>query len=269
MRFRDLIGLPDEEIDLGRAALLLATIETPDLDPDVWLERLDELSAEVRERAADVAGDYQRLGMLTGYLYGELGFQGNADDYYDPRNSFLNEVLERRLGIPISLAVLLIEVGRRAGVPLLGVGLPGHFLVRHARHVELVLNPFDRGRIVTRDECAELFQHVYGSDAQFDLRMLEPVGTRQILVRMHNNLRAIYLERRDLSKALRVIDRLARLEPEVALHRRDRGVLRLNALDPDGLDDLEHYLAEETEASDRDEIKALLERGRRKLAIVH
>ena len=269
MRFRDVTELPDERIDLGRAALLLATIETPDLDVDAWLARLDELAAGVRQRAAGEVGDYQRLGALTGYLYGELGFRGNAEDYYSPCNSFLNEVIERRLGIPISLAVLLIEVGRRAGVPLLGVGLPGHFLVRHARHVELVLDPFDGGRILTRGECAETFERVFGSQASFEQGMLRPVGPRQILIRMHNNLRALYLERRDLKKAARVIDRLVRLEPAEPQHRYDRGVLRLHADDPRGIEDLERYLAEETEAPDREETEALLERARRKLAAVH
>ncbi len=269
MRFRDVTELPDEEIDLGRAALLLATIETPDLDVDNWLERLDELGAAVRERASDATGDYQRLGVLTDYLYGELGFQGNAEDYYDPGNSFLHQVIERRQGIPISLAVLLIEVGARAGVPLFGVGLPGHFLVRHARHVELMLDPFDRGRILTRSECAEIVKKILGDQATFEQEMLRPVGPRQILVRMHNNLRAVYLERQDLRKASRVIDRLVRLEPTEPRHWYDRGVLRLHARDARGIEDLEHYLAEADEASDREEVEALLVKARRKLAAVH
>ena len=269
MRFRDVTELPDERIDLGQAALLLATIETPDLDVDAWLARLDELAAGVRHRAAGEVGDYQRLNALTGYLYGELGFRGNAEDYYNPCNSFLNEVIERRLGIPISLAVLLIEVGRRAGVPLVGVGLPGHFLVRHVRHVELVLDPFDRGRILTRAECAEILERVFGSRASFEPRMLRPVGPRQILVRMHSNLRATYLERGDLTKVARVIDRLVRLEPTEPRHWRDRGVLRLHASDPRGIEDLERYLAEAGEVPDREETESLLEKARRKLAAVH
>ncbi len=269
MRFRDVIELPDEEIDLGRAAFLLATIEAPDLDVDAWLRRLDELGAAVRERAIGVQGDYQQLGVLTDYLYGELGFRGNVEGYYDSRNSLLNQVIERRLGIPISLAVLLIEVGARADVPLLGVGLPGHFLVRHARHVELVLDPFDRGRILTRVECAELFKKVFGDQASFRPEMLRPVGSRQILIRMHYNLRAVYLERGDLRRAARVIDRLVRLEPAEPRHWYDRGVLRLNARDPRGIEDLEHYLAETPDASDREEVEALLVKARRKLAAVH
>ena len=269
MRFRDIIELPDEEIDLGRAALLLATIETPDLDVEAWMERLDELGAAVRERAESAGGDYQRLGALTDYLYGELGFRGNAEDYYDPRNSCLDRVIERRTGIPISLAVLLTEIGARADIPLLGVGLPGHFLVRHARHAELLLDPFDRGRILTRAECAEILHRVYGSQASFEPQMLRPAGPRLILVRMHNNLRAIYLDRQDFGKALRVIDRLARLEPDEPRHRYDRGVLRLHARDPRGIEDLEHYLAEEPEAYDREEVEALLAKARRKLAAVH
>lgn len=269
MRFRDVIELPDEAIDLGQAALLLATIETPNLDVGVWLGRLDELGAAVRERADGADGDYRRLEALTRCLFDELDFQGNAEDYYDPRNSCLDQVIERRLGIPISLAVLLIEVGRRAGIPLLGVGLPGHFLVRHARHAELVLDPFDRGRILTRGECAKLLERVFGDEPSFEQEMLRPVGSRQILTRMHNNLRAVYLERRDLKKAARVVDRLARLEPDVPRHRYDRGVMRLHTGDSRGIEDLEHYLAEETEAPDREEIEATLKKARRKFRTVH
>lgn len=269
MRFRDVIELPDEEIDLGQAALLLATLETPDLDVDAWLTRLDELGVAVRERADSATSDYRRLEALTRYLYGELEFQGNAEDYYDPRNSCLDQVIERRLGIPITLAVLMIEVGARAGIPLLGVGLPGHFLVRHARHAELLLNPFDHGRIITRLECAGLLEGVFGEEASFDQEMLRPVGSKQILIRMHNNLRAIYLERRDLKKAARVIDRLARLEPDVPRHRYDRGVMRLHVGDSRGIEDLEHYLAEETDAPDREEIEATLKKARRKYRAVH
>lgn len=269
MRFRDVTELPDERIELDRAALLLGTLETPELDVDRWLARLDRLGAAVRARAGGADGDLERLEALTRTLYGELGFRGNADDYYDPENSFLHRVLDRRLGIPISLAVLLIEVGRRAGVPLLGVGLPGHFLVRHARHAEVLLDPFDRGRILTRDECAEILRRVLGAEAVLDPRMLRPVGPRQILARMHHNLRGIYLERGDLTNAARVIDRLARLEPEDPRHRRDRGVLRIRAADPRGLDDLESYLAAAPEAPDHEEIASLLERARRKLGAVH
>ena len=269
MRFRDVTELPDEDIDLGRAALLLAKIEAPDLDVDTWLERLDELGAAVRDRAVGAASDYQRLDALTKHLYGEMGFRGNSEDYYDPRNSFLDQVLERRLGIPISLAVLLMEVGRRADIPLFGVGLPGHFLVRHARHVELVLDPFDRGRILTRVECAKILERVFGDEASLEEKMLRPVGPRHILARMHHNLRAIYFKRRDLKKAARVIDRLVRLEPDVPRHLYDRGVLHLHASDPQGIEDLERYLAEEDEAPDREEIEATLKRARRKLLAVH
>ncbi len=269
MRFRDLIELPDEEIDLGLAALLLATIETPNLDVGAWLSRLDELGTAVQERAAGAVGDYRRLETLTRYLYGELGFQGDAEDYYDPRNSCLDQVIERRRGIPISLAVVMIEVGARAGVPLLGVGLPGHFLVRHARHTELLLDPFDRGRILTRIECAGLLEKVFGDETALEPEMLRPVGPRLMLVRMHNNLRGIYLQRRELKKAARVIDRLTRLEPGVPRHRYDRGVLRLHAGDARGLDDLEHYLAEEKDAPDREEVEATLRKARRKLSAVH
>ncbi len=257
MRFRDLAKLPDEEIDLGRAALLMATMQYPDLDVENGLARLDGLASAVRERMGEATGDFKQLEAMTRYLYGELGFRGNHDEYYDPRNSFLNDVLERRLGIPISLAVLLIEVGKRAGIPLFGIGLPGHFLVRHARHVELLMDPFDKGRIVTRAECVEILSRIPDQVA-FEPAMLKPVGPRQMLVRMHNNLRAIYLHNGQIAEAIRVFDRLMQLEPAVAQHRRDRGVLRLRVEDPEGVSDIEQYLEESPDAPERSKLETLL-----------
>jgi len=122
MRFREIFDSPDHQIELDRAAILLATLEYPEIDVEQWLGKLDEIADKVRSRTLSAADDLGRLEAVTGY-------RGNREDYYDSRNSFLNDVIERGLGIPISLAVLLIEVGRRADVPLVGVGLPGHFLV--------------------------------------------------------------------------------------------------------------------------------------------
>lgn len=267
MHFRDLARLPDAEIDLGLAALLMATLEYPELDPSEGLARLGEMGAAVRERTAGAAGDLEQLEGMTRYLYGELGFRGNHEEYYDPRNSFLNDVLERRLGIPITLAVVLIEVGRRAGIPILGVGLPGHFLVRHARHVELLLDPFDQGRVVTRAECAAILARIPGG-MDFDEAMLKPVGPRHILVRMHNNLRAIYLQSGQITEAVRVVDRLILLEPEVPQHLRDRGVLLIKTEDARGIDDVQRYLHEVPEAPERTRLETLL-RLAEKLTTVH
>ncbi|MEM7483475.1 MAG: transglutaminase-like domain-containing protein [Acidobacteriota bacterium] len=269
MRFREVIEGLGETIELDRAALLLAGLEYPDLDVDPWLQRLDEMGAEVARRISGVSGDYERLEALTRFLYRDVGLRGNTDDYYDPRNSFLNDVLERKLGIPISLAVILIEVGRRAEIPLLGVALPGHFVVRHVRHTELLLNPFDEGRILTRVECADIVSRVLRTEVPLSPQMLRPVGPREVLARMHHNLRAIYLQKQDLRRLKRVIERLVLLEPEDLNHWRDRGVFRIHAGDAEGLEDLEHYLEQADEVSDREEVEKLLTEARRKLAAVH
>ena len=267
-RFRDVADLSDEQIDLGRAALLVGTIEVPDLDVDAELKRLDDLATVVLERTSDTMRELERLEIMTSYLYEELGFRGNHDEYYDPRNSFLHEVMQRRLGIPISLAVVLMEVGKRAGIPILGISLPGHFLVRLARHAEMLIDPFDKGRIVTRAECAEILLRIPDQPA-LEQEMLRPVGPRQILIRMHNNLRAIYLQNGRLLEAIRVFDRLILLEPSFVQHRRDRGVLRLQTDDSRGARDIELYLAEVPEAPERSKLEALIAASAAKLKMIH
>jgi len=143
--FIALTHLPDSAIDLGEAALWIAAEEQPGLDPEPWLERLDELGCRLEHRLRGARGELDRLSALTGLLFAEERLRGNAEDFYDPRNNLLNQVLERRLGIPLTLAVVCIEVGRRAGVLLEGVGFPGHFLLRLARHPQVCSTPSSRG----------------------------------------------------------------------------------------------------------------------------
>src|SRR5690348_8717426 len=152
-RFARLMQEPEERLDLGLAALLIAQEEYPDLDVDRWLRELDELGRQARDRVQPGMPAAEAVQALGGLLGGELGFRGNEDEYYDPRNSFLNDVLERRTGIPISLAAVYIEVGRRAGADVRGVGFPAHFL---ARCEDVIFDPFNGGRIVTEDDCREL-----------------------------------------------------------------------------------------------------------------
>ncbi len=187
-RFADLVSGDDAEIPLDEAALLIAAHAYPDLDVAGELVRLDETAQ----------GCPPDLDGLRHHLFEVLGFSGNTGRYEDPRNSFLNDVLERRLGIPISLAVVTMEVGRRAGVPFEGIGMPGHFLVRHARTPRVLLDPFARGRILEAVDCEALFRSVYGESAPFDPSMLVPVGERAILARMLANLRQLYLARGDV-----------------------------------------------------------------------
>jgi regulator of sirC expression with transglutaminase-like and TPR domain len=198
-RFADLVALPDDEIPLDEAALLIAAQARPDLDVGDQLSRLDDLAAGCPEATFDG---------LARYLFVDLGFRGNPDHYQDPDNSYLDQVLQRRVGIPISLSVLTMEVGRRLGVEVDGVGMPGHFLVRHrAADVPLsgaaFLDPFGGGRRLDAEGCRAIFTGLGGSD--WDDSYLAPVGPRVILTRMLLNLQGLFLPS-DLRSAAWVLE---------------------------------------------------------------
>lgn len=182
--FARVVEGPDEGIDLGVAALLIASVARPALDIAHYVGILDRLADDIRVRSAA-----DRLGGLRRILFTELGFRGNLDDYYDPRNSFLDEVLERRTGIPITLSVVVLEIGRRLDLDVHGVGFPGHFLVRADGQL---LDPFAGARAVTEGELELKLRAMFGPEAQLTSSMLAPTGKRDILVRMLNNLRGIY-----------------------------------------------------------------------------
>lgn len=193
-RFADLVGRPDEDIPLDEAALLIAACARPDLDVGAELGRLDELAAGCREPTFD--------GMRT-HLFGELGFRGNTEEYQDPDNSYLDQVVLRRVGIPISLSVLTMEVGRRLGVGIDGVGMPGHFLVRHRSVPGTYLDPFGGGQRLDAEGCRAIFANLGGSG--WDESYLQPVGARAILSRMLLNLQGLFLPS-DLRSAAWVLE---------------------------------------------------------------
>lgn len=264
-RFATIAELPDERIDLAEAALWIAAEEQPGVDPALWLARLDEIAERLRPRLEGVRDALDRVELLSDFLADEVGLRGNDEDYYDPRNSFLNEVLERGLGIPITLALVYMEVGRRAGVPLDGVGFPGHFLLRHSLCPQLLLDPFDRGRLLTEDDCRDMLEKVSGGALAFDSRLLRPARPRQILIRMLNNLRGIYLNHGEPLRVISVLDRVLLLDPDDLGARRDRGLLSLRWGDPErGIEDLERYLVLEPEAPDCYAVEELLQEARRR-----
>lgn len=187
-RFAALVARPPAEVPLDEAAVLIAAHAHPGLDVAAELARLDALAERCFAPTLDA---------LVTHLFGDEGFTGNVTDYYDPRNSYLNEVLDRRTGIPITLAVLTMEVGRRLGVPLSGVGMPGHFLLRDRVDPDVFVDPFARGRLLDRAGCEGAFRTVHGPDAPFDDEFLEPVDHHVILARMLGNLRAVFQHRGD------------------------------------------------------------------------
>lgn len=218
------VNQPEAEINLARAALVMGLFEYPDLDVPGYLGRLDRL-AEAAGRAIRSA-ELPAL-VLAQFLFETLGFAGNAHNYTDPRNSFLNEVLERRLGIPISLSVLYLEVAHRAGVNAEGVGLPGHFIVRVVldNGQVIYLDPFHGGAILSEEDCRERVRSITDGKLPFHEAFLNPVGVRYILVRMLNNLKNYYASANDFARAAKVVERLLILNPNDLNEVRNLGLL--------------------------------------------
>ncbi len=242
-RFGEVLALPDPAIDLAEAALLVACEEYPELDVAAYRGRLDDLGREVRRRSLELT-PAESVRALNRLLFVELGFSGNERDYYDPRNSFLNDVLDRRTGIPITLSTLYVEVARRAGLQAFGVGLPGHFIVKVALPGdEWLLDPFHGGARLSTAECQRRLDRIFDGKLRLDAAMLAPCGPRQMLERMLQNLKAIYVRKQDYERALGVAELLLRVTPDGADELRDRGLLYA-ALDCYGLAvrDLEAYL---------------------------
>ena len=254
--------LPDERINLAEAALLIAAEEYPRLNVAAYLEKLDRISDVARDRIALAVDASDFISAINATLFEDYGFQGNRDNYYDPRNSFLNEVIDRRVGIPITLSVLYIEVARRIGLAIEGVGLPGHFVVRHQSAREAIyIDPFNGGRVLGEMGCAELVTEMSGGRRVLEPEHLRPVTRKQLITRMLSNLLAIYA-RNDHRRALGVIERILILQPNSPAHVRDHGLLlALVGQTAQALAALERYLKMEPAAADaelvREQIKTI------------
>jgi regulator of sirC expression with transglutaminase-like and TPR domain len=220
--FAHLCGRPEAEIDLAEAALLIAESEYPGLDLARYVRELDDLGRGARAAAGrsplpEGNEEEARLDRAVRWLYEDAGFHGNDGDYYDPRNSFLSDVIDRRTGIPISLALVLTEVCRRAGIDARGVSFPGHFLVRSdTPRGTILIDPFS-GRLLTREDVRGLHARATGEDGDPAPELFEPAPKVQILIRMLNNLRGIYEQRADRPRLRGVIERLHALAPREAL----------------------------------------------------
>jgi regulator of sirC expression with transglutaminase-like and TPR domain len=237
---------------LAPAALVIARVECPRLDPEPYIARLDAMGDAARrvvERHATSSGDMSpQCGVkaLNEYLFEELQFTGNRDKYEDPRNSCLNEVLERRTGIPLTLSIVYMEVARRAGLQVDGINFPGHFLVRcpqtHGGH-QLVIDPFHSGALLSEHNCRVLLQKHVGSEVAFSRSLLAPATRNQILVRMLLNLKRIYVHMRSFPQARDITELLLALTPSALSELRDRGLLAYQLNDvTSALRDLQAYL---------------------------
>src|SRR5689334_5454067 len=231
---------------LAPAALAIARVEYPSLDPVPYLQRLERMgeAAEGRLQRQESSGIAAQIATLNAYLFEELGFSGNTERYDDPRNSFLNEVLDRRLGIPISLAVVYLEIGRRAGMRLEGVNFPGHFLVRAPDAAEdLIVDPFHSGALLSEVDCRHLLREYVGDETAFDRALLATATRQHIVVRMLVNLKRLYVRMQSFPQARAVANLLLAVDPSALSELRDRGLLAYHMEDfASALRDLEAYL---------------------------
>lgn len=243
---------PEGRLDV--AVLEIASIETPDLDPAPFLAILDRIASGIGARLPSSAAGREFVRVTNDYLFHDLGFRGNEIDYNDPRNSCLNYVLDRRTGIPIALSVVYIEVARRLGQPVSGVGLPGHFIVEYNDgDFATYIDPFHSGRELSADECLKIARDRTGAEA--DATALAPVGARYIVVRILNNLRSAYARSQQFKKMIAVTDLLIEAFPRNSEYYKARGLARLRMRHLRGAQrDLELYLEYAPNAQDREQM---------------
>lgn len=256
------INQQDGSIDLAKAALYMALEEYPNLEPEEYLNALDTIADEVRDRLPAQNYPLRIIQTINAYLYGELLFAGNDADYYDPRNSFLNQVIDRRTGIPISLSLVYLEVAKRIDFPMVGIGMPGHFLIRpDFEEAGIFVDAFNGGEILFPEDCQARLSQIYGQPMELQPTFLAPVSRRHFLGRMLGNLKAIYLQQRDAVRVLLAVERILLLFPDAVGERRDRGILyyQLGRL-VEARHDLELYLRNAPNAPDAARIRQLLDR---------
>jgi regulator of sirC expression with transglutaminase-like and TPR domain len=247
----------DGEINLLEAALLIAKeIEYPNLDISKYSDKIDLIADQIKGRTMGNSDAFSLVSEINKYLFTEEGFRGNEDDYYDPRNSFLNDVLDRKTGIPIALSVMYMEVGARVGLPLSGVGFPGHFIIKYSAQSEILIDPFNKGRILSGTDCQEMLNQMYAGGVKLKAVFLESVTKKQILARMLQNLKSIYINSQDFVKALSVVDMLLIIDPDNTSELRDRGLISYNLeCFASALSDVEEYLRLVPQAEDSEAIR--------------
>ncbi len=251
-RFKDVANRPEKKISVAEAALIIAGDEYPELDVNKYLERLDEIAEHARPYASDRLSPERQIERLGEYMHGQLQFRGNTEAYYDPRNSYLNDVIDRRLGIPLTLSILYIEVGRRLGMPLFGVGFPGHFLVKwHRENEEIFVDPFNNGRVLDEVGLLQLVDEIVHGGMSLRREWLESVGPRYMLTRLLANLKSIFIQNENLRRAFLVTRELLVLLPFSEDNLRDASMLsyRIGAL-RHAAEYMEEYLLHHPDAPD-------------------
>jgi regulator of sirC expression with transglutaminase-like and TPR domain len=249
-----------ETFDLAEAALCIAQEEYPQLQMQPVFARLDQMAEQVRGTLPEAHYPLKWLQCINRYLFEKLGFCGNTQDYYDPRNSFLNDVLERRTGIPITLSLVYLELSRRLDFPMVGIKFPGHFLIRPDRtEMEIFVDPFHQGEILFEQDCRDRLVQLYQRPITLQPEFFEPIHPHQFLSRMLTNLKHIYLNAGDVTKCLAASERILLIQPENLMEKRDRGFLyyRMGRW-TEARQDFEEYLAHDPPEQDRAIILQLL-----------
>ncbi len=202
------IDRPDTQIDLAKSALYIAQIEYPDLDIDRYLKTLDKMAQEVSLKLPETQYPLKVIKVINQYLYDDLNFHGNELDYYNPRNSFLNDAIDLRTGIPITLSLIYLEIAKRINFPMVGIGMPRHFIIRpNFKDAGIFVDAFDRGEILFVEDCRQKLMHLYQQDIPFiPPEVLQPISNHQFLFRMLNNLQSIYLKQPNFDRALVIKD---------------------------------------------------------------
>jgi regulator of sirC expression with transglutaminase-like and TPR domain len=259
-RFAEEVARPEAELNLACAALLVAAEAYPQLAVEPYLQRLDMLAERAMDRLDEERAPLLVLQAMSRLLFEEEQFRGNAEAYYDPRNSFLNDVLDRRTGIPITLSIVYLEIGWRLGLPLQGVNFPAHFLVRfEGEAIRVLVDPFHGGRISFEDQAQDLLDRAYGGAVRMQPGFLRPAGKKDILLRLLANLKGLYVNARDDASALGAIERMLLIRPDAADEVRDQGMIlaRLGRADA-AVESLERYLDLEPAATDAARVRLLI-----------
>jgi len=265
-RFYQEVQKADGRISLALAALYIAQEEYWDMDPSAYIEALDDMAAAVRSRLPKGRYPLKVIQTINDYLFDELKFAGNQQNYYDPDNSLLNRVIDRRLGIPISLSLVYLEIAARLEFPMVGVGMPGHFLVRPVvDEMEVFVDPFHGGEVMFLADCQERFAKMF-PQAQWRDEFLNWLAPKPFLARMLMNLKAIYVQTEAYDEAVAVLDKLLVLMPDEGLQKRDRGLLHHELENYElAKQDLEGYLRSHPRAPDGSRIQQLIDRLEDKL----
>ena len=251
----ELAQLENDQIDIAKGALLIAKDAYVDLNIETYLQRLNQMAEELQAQIGEEADTSDQINHLNRYLFETQGFTGSSQEhYYDARNSYLNEVLERKVGIPITLSVVYMEIGKRIGLPLVGVGFPGHFIVKH-RDLETAIDPFERGQVLSDEDLSERLTQIFREPVPMHPRFLQAVTNKEILARMLRNLRQIHFREGAYEKAVSTAERITWLAPQSAQDYRDLGYLyyQVNAYGK-SLASFNTYLRLSDEPPDQEEI---------------